>query len=270
MSIAKYVRQLRDDGFCLVEEVIPPDRIGSVTASLLKMIALERQPLADTTTSGVSFVGGLINRDQSFAPYLADPRLLGLAEALLGRHVRISFTSAIFNEPGKPRGFWHADWPFNQRNAGHLAAPYPDICMHLTSLWMISPFTRANGGTLIVPGSHRTTNNPTGDNGVDPDSPYPSELLVTGKAGSVILFDSRLWHCPNKNPSSETRLALAVRYAPWWLNLDLLRPGSDERKRMVDEPGATDNQVPLVPADVFEQLPANVKPLFRHWVEPGE
>jgi hypothetical protein len=269
MSIEQSVRELRDDGFCLVEDVIPADRIDSVRASLSKTIALERKRSAATTTGGVSFVAGLIGRDQSFAPYVADQRLLGLAEALLGAHMRISFTSAIFNEPGNPRGNWHADWPFNQRNAGHISAPYPDACMHLTSLWMISPFTRENGGTLIVPGSHRTTNNPTGNNGVDPDSPYPSELLVTGNAGSVILFDSRLWHCPNTNQSSETRVALAVRYAPWWLNLDLLRPGSDERKRMVDEPGATENQVPPVPAAVFEQLPPNVKPLFRHWVERG-
>ena len=115
--------------------------------------------------------------------------------------------------------------------------------------------------------SRRTTNNPTGNNGVPADQPYPTEHLVTGKGGSVLMFDSRLWHCPNANPSSETRVALAVRYAPWWLNLDVHMPGSEERKRMVDEPGLKNNIVPAVHRDVYVRLPDNVKPLYRHWVE---
>ena len=47
------------------------------------------------------------------------------------------------------------DWPFNQHNAGHIPAPYPDIVAHLTTLWMLSPYTPENGATIIVPGSHR-------------------------------------------------------------------------------------------------------------------
>ena len=60
---------------------------------------------------------------------------------------------------------------------------------------------------------------------------------------------------------------MAIRWAPWWLNLDILMPGSDERARMVDEvEGAKDNQVPAVESAVFAELPLDVKPLFRHWV----
>jgi hypothetical protein len=59
------------------------------------------------------FVPGLIAVDQSYAEYLADGRLLSIVELLLGHHVRISYTSAIVNEPGNARGNWHADWPFN-------------------------------------------------------------------------------------------------------------------------------------------------------------
>ena len=81
-------------------------------------------------------------------------------------------------------------------------------------------------------------------------------------------MDSRLWHAIGPNRAREPRVAVVVRFAPWWLNLDVLRPHSDERKRMVEEPGLDENLVPLVPAAVFEHLPAGVKPLFRHWVEP--
>lgn len=91
--------------------------------------------------------------------------------------------------------------------------------------------------SLVLPGSHRSGTNPTGDNGVDPLAPYP------------------LPKC--RSP---------VRYAPWCLNLDVLRPGSDERSRMVDETGMSDNEVEPLAAEVFAALPAAVKPLFRPWV----
>lgn len=191
---------------------------------------------------------------------------MALVGAMLGENFRISFTSAILNEPGKARDTWHADWPFNQQKACRVPSPYPDAIMHITTLFMLSPFTAANGGTLVVPGSHRSPGNPTGKNGVEPTQPYPTEYRVLGEAGSVLVFDSRLWHCSPANPSKETRVALAVRYAPWWLNLEVLRPGSEDRKRMVENAALSENVVPPIPQQVFEKLPAVVQPLLRHWI----
>lgn len=74
-------------------------------------------------------------------------------------------------------------------------------------------------------------------------------------------------HAAAVNRSSAPRVGLVVRYAPWWLNLDVFKPGSVERRRMVDEKGRRENEVLPVPLHVYEALPVNVKPLFRHWVE---
>ena len=46
--------------------------------------------------------------------------------------------------------------PSTRTTRGISAAPYPDAVMHLTTLWMLSPFSAKNGGTLILPGSHRS------------------------------------------------------------------------------------------------------------------
>ena len=180
--------------------------------------------------------------------------------------MRISFTNTLITDPGNQRGGWHADWPYNQEKAAHIPAPYPDLPVQLSTLWMLSDFTLDNGGTLIVPGSHRTSDNPTGTMGVDRFKLYRTQMQVTGAAGSVLVFDSRLWHATASNTSDGARVAMVVRYAPWWLNLAVLIPGSEERKRIVEEPGLTENEVPPVPADVYERLPENVQPLYRHWV----
>lgn len=265
MPMNESLLQMRVNGFCILENIVPEDACPAIRNRLMAIV--DREGGQYSSPQGVGFVPGVINHDQSFAAYLADERLLQLVEALLGEHVRISFTSAIINRPGNVRGKWHSDWPFNQNNAGHVPAPYPDFVFHLTTLWMLSPFDADNGGTLVVPGSHRAPTNPTAGIDHDPEAPFPTEIHVAGAAGCVLVMDSRLWHSTAPNCSAEPRVALAVRYAPWWLNLDVLRPGSDERQRMVDEPGRTDNFVPCVTREVFERLPVNVKPLYRHWLE---
>ena len=102
--------------------------------------------------------------------------------------------------------------------------------------------------------------------GFDPDGPADDEERAEGKAGSVLIYDSRLWHATSANTTESPRVGLAVRYAPWWLNLDVLMPGSDERQRMVIEPQAQENEVDPISTEIFYRLPKNVKPLMRHWV----
>lgn len=263
---ASLAEQVERSGYCILRDVISPDCCGSIAECVSAAVARERANYPHAPPQ-VGFTPSIINHEQSFAPYLAASRLMELLTQLLGEHLRISFTSAIINEPGNARGAWHADWPFNQKNAGRIPAPYPDIRFHVTTLWMLSPFTAANGGTLIVPGSHQRPTNPTATPENDPQVPLPDEEQVCGPAGSVLVMDSRLWHATAPNRSDEPRVALAVRYAPWWLNLEVLRPESGERARMCVESGRPENEVPSLRRDVFERLPSQVQPLYRHWVE---
>jgi hypothetical protein len=260
-----WLLQTRISGFCVVEDVIPDDRCAEIRARLMEVVQRERQSYANAPPN-VGFVPSIINHEQSFAEYLADEKLMSLVGPLLGEHLRISFTSAIINEPGNDRGGWHADWPFNQNNAGHIPAPYPDVLMHITTLWMLSPFEVENGGTLVLPGSHRCPTNPTAENGPDPNSRFASETHAAGSAGSVLVMDSRLWHATAPNQGNVPRVALAVRYAPWWLDLEVLRPESHQRQRMCNESGKSDNIVPSIRRDVFDRLPDAVRPLYRHWI----
>ena len=98
------------------------------------------------------------------------------------------------------------------------------------------------------------------------ESPLEGEMNATGPSGSVLILDSRMWHATAKNISDKPRVGLAIRYAPWWLNLDILMPGSEERKMMVDEPGVSENEVPRLKQEVYNNLPNETKPLFRHWL----
>ncbi len=265
MSTEQHIQRLKQDGWTVVKGVVPESDIEAVRQEVQASTDAHHSETA--MAKGIGHVGGFMSFNQVLAPYLADARVLDPVKALLGPVVKVSFTTATTNLPGNPRGTWHADWPFNQNNAGHVEAPYPDIPMHVTTLWMLSAFSAENGGTLIVPGSHLESNNPTGGNGVDPEAPHPKEMNALGPAGSVLVLDSRLWHSTAPNATDEPRVSVVVRYAPWWLNTRVLWPDSLEQKHLVEATGLTENQQPPVPRAVFDGLPKDVKPLFSHWVD---
>jgi hypothetical protein len=62
-------------------------------------------------------------------------------------------------------------------------------------------------------------------------------------------------------------VALLVRYAPWWLNLNPTQPGLPEHQAMVEETGGKNYEVPPLQRAVYESLPSEVKVLYRHWVQ---
>jgi len=273
-------RQIERDGFCVVEGVIPAGEVQAINAELLAALEGNRErsegELAKTRsrghrigTPGVAVLKQAINEVQSFAPYLADRRVLDIVEAFFGAWARISCTDCVANMPGNARGYWHADWPYNQTNASHIPAPYPDAVLHLSTIWMLTPFSAETGGTLVVPGSHRWPRNPAAGDmpEVDNEAVYPTERHVEGPAGSALVYDSRLWHAVAANRSDQPRVALIVRYAPWWLNLNPTLVGRPEHQAMVVETGGKNYEMEPLDREVFERLPGEVQPLYRHWVD---
>lgn len=279
MSVNNQIHQLEQDGFCVLPNIIPTNCISAICQEIVdvqKTNHAQAEAEKNKTRTrghrigspGVSNLRQIINYTQCFAPYLAAPPIMGLLGALFGPYARISCTDCVINHPGNERNYWHADWPYNQTNASHIPAPYPDTLLHLSSIWMLTPFSIENGGTLIVPGSHRQSENPsTGKlDWMDYEAPYPTEINVTGTAGSVLFYDSRLWHAVAPNHSKQDRVALIIRFAPWWLNLNPTIIGYPEHTMMVAETGGKNYEAPPLPPAVYNSLPEEVKPLYRHAV----
>jgi len=278
---SEIVSHIEQFGYCIVEDVIPAEDVDDVRRQVVAAQRAHHEQaeaeLAKTRArghrigvQGVGLLKQAINATRCFAPFLADERILGVAESFFGEFVRISCTDCLINHPGNQRGYWHADWPFNATNATHVKAPYPDAMMHISSIWMLTHFGEDNGATFVLPGSHRFENNPAagGVEGIDEDAPQPDQRQATGPAGSVLLYDSRLWHAVAPNRSDEPRVALIIRYAPWWLNLTPTMRGTPDHQRMVLETGGKNYDAIPIRSDVFNMLPDNVKPLYRHWVMP--
>lgn len=108
-------------------------------------------------------------------------------------------------------GLMHVDGPASEYTHVHrfhrdVRTYAGDFPLMLNMLVMLDEFTIENGATRVLPGSHRM-----------PERPPEDYLLehaahVTGPAGSILLFDSNLWHAASPNRSGEPRRALTLTF----------------------------------------------------------
>ena len=108
----------------------------------------------------------------------------------------------------------------------HLDSNLPGVNYPLIAnvMWFLDDFTLENGATRVVPGSHKWKSYPL-DGVVHND-----EIIITGKKGSAIVFNANLWHGGAKNNSDETRWAVVLGYARWFIkpSFDFMQNTSDD------------------------------------------
>jgi ectoine hydroxylase-related dioxygenase (phytanoyl-CoA dioxygenase family) len=129
----------------------------------------------------------------------------------------------------------------------------------INCLFFLSPFTPQNGGTFLLPRSHQRRQRAKAADGFAdlgfPDKelgnglirPHPDTVHAAGAAGSVCLFDCRLWHCAAPNQSSESRVMINVRYVP----------SSDGYKPRDTIDRATFRELPAVAKQLYQASLAN-------------
>ncbi len=279
----------------VLNSVIPTDVVPRVRERVVSSIEVRQAAGHPNPTGNTTF----INVNQDAAPYFAAPRVLAVVERCFGPvpHTRIGGTSCVIHEPSQPsersklvptaKGGLHSDWPgrlyqspmwSTDRGApppgfDKLLAPAggQSIMTDIQAFFMLTDFTESNGATMVRPGSHRHAVAP---NAAPTDhplmAPHRGELQVVAAAGSVLLFDGRLWHKTSTNRTAGRRIFIGVKYVPWWLNLHCRRPDSVEM-RIQESAMPTDSSTfggwPFVRAAVYDRLPPHVQPLFTHWVD---
>src|SRR5277367_3721986 len=96
-------------------------------------------------------VTALVARSETFRTFVTHPLMLSACDAILKPnclHYQLHATAALEIGPGATVQMLHREEDPYQ----FFKVPRPR--MILASMWAISDFTAANGGTLIVPGSH--------------------------------------------------------------------------------------------------------------------
>jgi len=211
-ALAEHRARIDTDGYTIVRDAIEPDLVEQLRDTIRRLERdLDVRP-RDTAAEGHATLRmyNLLAKDPVFQAMPVHPNVLPLAEALLDRGCLLSGMTAIDIGPGEHPQPMHGDDIVMSR---HL--PRPHVPMMVTTMWALTDFTAANGGTRFVPGSHRFPHTPE-----SPDAPLVVDVCALEMpAGSVMVFHGSLWHAGGANTTTDDRrLGVNVQYCPGFVH----------------------------------------------------
>lgn len=206
---------------------------------------LESEMIKHPTEKGTDRLSDLVNKGDVFDICYTHPRVLAAIAYVLGPDFKLSSLNSRASRPGHGLQALHADYPHPVEPGDYR------VC---NSIWLLDDFTEENGATRLVPGTHRVAAAPEQEM-EDPRAPHPDEMLLTAPAGTVVIFNSHVWHGGTVNRSRAPRRAVhayfcrrdemqqidqkryitneTLRRTPdaAWLILDVTQPSPGEGRR---------------------------------------
>ena len=197
---------LDEDAGLIIDNFLSDQNLESIKNDLKPYLNVTRNGQDEFTGFETKRVGALMARSKTCQDLALDPLINQMAESFLGPHCesyQLHFTSAIQIGPGESNQILHRDrgvW------GGYIPRK---IETQFSTVWAINDFTKENGATQVVPGSHKWHKD---------REPLPEEIAYAEmKAGSVFIYTGSVLHGGGTNVTEQPRLGVFLHYAPSWL-----------------------------------------------------
>lgn len=203
--VARWVKTLSIDGYCIIPDATSPVAIEALAADLEDDFV--RTPHASGPFYGewTKRFHGLLRRSRHMDAFVRNPLVLGIVESILGSScdsIQLNLTQAIEILPGGRVQPPHRDqdmWP--------VRAPGVEYLVNV--MWPFTPYTEANGATRIWPGSHLRQQEIL----IDPAEAIATEM----NPGAALMFLGSTLHGGGANRTSISRRGMIVSYSLGWL-----------------------------------------------------
>ncbi len=214
----KDINQLRRDfyawGYCLIADGVSAEQCARLRERVVDQAAAERALGIAHLSAAQQHVWALVNKSDEVvacmehdpAAVQAGPLIERLLDEALGEGWHhLSFISNISFPGCHPQGL-HQDQS--------LIAPYvtPQAPVLINTVYILQDVDEVNGGTLLIPGSHRA-NGETGET----FGPLPRAINLEARAGTILLMDGRVLHGGAVNRSERLRYILTNSVVRPWI-----------------------------------------------------
>ena len=200
----KSVEEIRITGCAIVAGVLSDSELGIIRSKLDEIYDRQVTEIGGEENlremNDVHIVRLLLAYDDYFLKLATNPKVLAIVEKLLGDYYIIAQQNGIINPPGLEnyQVSWHRDLSYQ-----HFVSSRP---LAISALFCLDDFSAETGGTHVLPGSHKSEAFPS------QEFVEKNQYSVTAKAGSVLIFDSMLYHRSGSNRSAFKRRALNHLY----------------------------------------------------------
>jgi hypothetical protein len=226
-------QKLDRDGFAHLPGLMSPQLLAAFRQRTAEILAEEGENAGGEfkREPGAARLANLVDKGAVFEGMVVNETVLTCIEHVLGPEYKVgslNYRAADPHEGGlQPL---HVDMGLLADETGFR------VC---NSIWLLDDFTPENGATRAVPGSHLWRKRPQ-EVLEDPNAAHPDEVLVTGKAGDVVIMNSHCWHGGTTNRTDHPRRALHLLF----VRRDV--PQQQYQKK-------------LLRPEIQERLPANVR-----------
>ena len=183
------LRELEDNGYCVIERAISPQFADEVRAATLRAL-LPHQSFS---------MNWMLYHGREFEQLIQNPLLMTLIDATLGRGAVIASFSCIRKGPGPGVIPMHTDY-------AHVPEPYPEFSLTGVGVWALEDWTVAAGPTWIVPGSHKQRRPPK------PGEGHNEGVPIEMPKGSVVYFHHGVWHWQGDRREAGDRVTLHAHF----------------------------------------------------------
>ena len=183
------LRELDDNGYCVIERAISPQFADEVRAATLRAL-LPHQSFS---------MNWMLYHGREFEQLIQNPLLMTLIDATLGRGAVIASFSCIRKGPGPGVIPMHTDY-------AHVPEPYPEFSLTGVGVWALEDWTVAAGPTWIVPGSHKQRRPPK------PGEGHNEGVPIEMPKGSVVYFHHGVWHWQGDRSDAGDRVTLHAHF----------------------------------------------------------
>jgi ectoine hydroxylase-related dioxygenase (phytanoyl-CoA dioxygenase family) len=248
-DLEAHASALDRDGFTTIEGFLSPQALAEVRRVLSLYLGARR---GRNNFEGylTERVYTLVARARVFWDIALDPRVTALCERFLAPTFLLTASQAIDIAPGETPQPFHADDSF-------YAIPRPRPMISLSTIVAVDAFTAENGGTEVIPGSHRWSDAEVGDLHAElaSNAPAGQDRLaalarpVVMPAGACVVFSGTLVHRGGANRSAGRRLAFSNQYCQPWARQQ-------------------ENFTLAVPPEVARQMPPPLQALLGYSIHP--
>jgi len=191
-------RQLDELGYLVLPGLVPAPMLVELRERVEALWEAEGEKSGSEfrLEPGTRRLANLVDKGEIFARLIVLPEILDCMARVIGPAFKLSsFNARSTNPHNDDAQPWHADAAAVADEHGYW------VC---NSIWMLDDFTPENGATRMIPRSHTWGRLP--EPGLK-DS-LPGGELVCGRAGTVVIMNTHMWHGGTANRTDRCRRAL--------------------------------------------------------------
>jgi ectoine hydroxylase-related dioxygenase (phytanoyl-CoA dioxygenase family) len=213
--LVEETNSFRENGFLIIEDALAADQLSRVQAAYERVIAPFVDEWEASAATGGHDVPRALEKEEALLELIENPRVVPLLSQVVGEDVQIRQVQTRYIPGNQPRdatvGYtgWHRDKP-NYHNAATQQS------LWLKVFYYFYDVAEDGGPTAIVPRTHTSSLHPRN---LDPPPlaiEMPGHVKVACKAGTALLFDTRVWHCAMPNFTPDARRCMILNYCNFW------------------------------------------------------